>query len=538
MSTFKTKKIKSLPIPTETNVSEMPSTLKKRIRIGIGIFLAVLVSVFLINLWLSAMGNVRISNTEVIFKPIIFWTSEKKADEASINILIAGIWGKWHEWWSLTDSLMLANLNPNTKKVTLLSIPRDLFVAYGKNSAGRINALYGLWKENGEWINLLAKKVSEITGQPIHHYLVIDFSGFKELVDALGWIEVDVPHDLVDYEYPNDNWGYTTFVVRTWRQEFDGATALKYARSRHSTSDFDRSERQQLLLKAIKNRVLQTEILTSPTKIQWVYDSLVSHIDSDLTLGNLVDIGLKFQEIPSDQIYIYNLNNNCFWTNCSAGAYLYTPSREYFGWASAVIPEGASISKLSTYTDIIRFTNLIFLFPELKSERYPINIITSKSNEKKAKRLYTELQKLWIQFEGRNTILLTWSIDNSHITIYRNEEADIGFKEDASIIKALKFLDETIPYSFTNHNEYITDSGPRIEIILGKDIDSYFTFAKTPYYLPEIESSTGKENSTNSSEIKIIKTKPGPLSTGKNQGKAGGGNPSEYIVQPGQWEDF
>jgi hypothetical protein len=59
-----------------------------------------------------------------------------------------------------------------------------------------------------------------------------------------------------------------------------------------------------------------------------------------------------------------------------------------------VIPEGASISKLSTYTDIIRFTNLIFLFPELKSERYPINIIASKSNEKKAKRLYTELQKL------------------------------------------------------------------------------------------------------------------------------------------------
>jgi len=537
MSTFKTKKIKSLPPQTETNVSEIPSTLKKRIRIGIGIFLAILVSAFLINLWLSAMGNIRISNTEVAFKPIIFWSSEKK-DEASINILIAGIWGKWHEWWSLTDSLMLANLNPNTKKVTLLSIPRDLFVAYGKWSAGRINALYGLWKENGEWINLLAKKVSEITGQPIHHYLVIDFWGFKELVDALGRVEVDVPHDLVDREYPDDNWGYTTFVVRAGRQEFDGATALKYARSRHSTSDFDRSERQQLLLKAIKSRVLQTEILTSPTKIQWIYDSLISHIDSDLTLGNLVDIGLKFQEIPSDQIYVYNLNNSCFWMSCSAGAYLYTPSREYFGWASAVIPEWASISKLSTYDDIVRFVNLVFLFPELKTERYPINIIASKANEKKAKRLYTELQKLWIQFEGKNNILLTGSIENSHVTIYRNDEADIGFKEDAPIIKVLKFLDETIPYSFTTHNEYITDAGPRIEIILGKDMDSYFTFAKTPYYLPEIESSTGKENWINSSEVKSEKVKSIPSSSIKKDVKVEVKSPSEYSIEPGQWEEF
>ncbi len=98
-------------------------------------------------------------------------------------------------------------------------------------------------------IKLLAEKVSEITGQGIDGYIVIDFSGFKNIVDALGGIHIDVPKDLVDREYPDNNWGYEVFTVRAGPQDFDGATALKYARSRHSTSDFDRSERQQLLLK-------------------------------------------------------------------------------------------------------------------------------------------------------------------------------------------------------------------------------------------------------------------------------------------------
>ena len=98
-------------------------------------------------------------------------------------------------------------------------------------------------------IKLLAEKVSEITGQSIDEYMVIDFSGFKSIVDALGGIEIDVPKDLVDREYPDNNWGYEVFSVRRGLQTFNGERALKYARSRHSTSDFDRSERQQLIIK-------------------------------------------------------------------------------------------------------------------------------------------------------------------------------------------------------------------------------------------------------------------------------------------------
>ncbi len=80
---------------------------------------------------------------------------------------------------------MLIHANRETKSVTLLSLPRDLYVAYGANSAGKINALYPIGQGQGKGVNLLVEKVSEITNQPIHHYAVIDFSGFKSVVDAL-----------------------------------------------------------------------------------------------------------------------------------------------------------------------------------------------------------------------------------------------------------------------------------------------------------------------------------------------------------------
>jgi LCP family protein required for cell wall assembly len=120
-------------------------------------------------------------------------------------------------------------------------------------------------KSEKQGINYLAAKVSEITGQSINHYLVVDFRGFQKIVDVLGGVEVDVPHDLIDRMYPVDGQDrYTTLIIRSGPQYFDGSTALKYARSRHSTSDFDRSERQQIIIKAIKERALSAGFLTNP----------------------------------------------------------------------------------------------------------------------------------------------------------------------------------------------------------------------------------------------------------------------------------
>ena len=90
-------------------------------------------------------------------------------------------------------------------------------------------------------------------------------------------------------------------------QTFDGDTALMYARSRHSTSDFDRSERQQLLIKAIKDKALSIDFLTSPSKIQEVLQAIRAHLDTDLTVSHVVEFGSMMQEIGDDGVSVYNL---------------------------------------------------------------------------------------------------------------------------------------------------------------------------------------------------------------------------------------
>lgn len=105
---------------------------------------------------------------------------------------------------------------------------------------------------------------------------------------------------------------YTTFSIKKGLQTLDGQTALKYARSRHSTSDFDRSRRQQLVIKAVKEKLFSMNILTSPTKIKSLYYAIISHIKTDLTLAQLVSLGLFAKDIPTENILAFNLNDSCF----------------------------------------------------------------------------------------------------------------------------------------------------------------------------------------------------------------------------------
>ncbi len=436
---------------------------------------------------------------------------------------------------------MLARIDEKSKKITLLSLPRDLYVAYKWwKTSWRINALYGMniWDTRG--INLLAEKVSEITGQPIDHYMIIDFTGFKYIVDALGGIDIDVPKDVVDREYPDNNWWWTTFIVRHWVQTFNGETALRYARSRHSTSDFDRSERQQLLIKSIKDKALSLDFLTSPTKIQDVLSAIRSHLNTDLTVSDIIKYGGLMKDLSNDDINVYGLWNNCVALNCSAGAYLYNPAREYFNWASVLIPENASANKLSYYVDTARFTEFIFNNPNIRNEKIPLVIVHTKSNYQQARNVAIALRKLGFQFENDWLFVVsTGAVETSHINVYRNDTIDLWWKDDGFVIKALKDVEEKIPYISTVHNEYVTTDGPKIEIVLGKDALSYFTMAKPAYYLPYIPTvSTWVtiSGTTISWEKKVKKSRTTwtqatiPETTEQTN--------TEYSVAPWEWENF
>lgn len=272
----------------------------------------------------------------VVTRNLPFLKTEPK--EEKLNILLTGVGGAGHDGTDLTDTIILASVNRRSGTVSMLSIPRDLYVeipAGRTTSRGKINEVYFRALKNStpeEAMRALEEKVTEITGEPIDRYLNIDFAGFRKFVDVLGGIEVDVPEDIVDYEYPDNNWGYQTFRIKKGFQQLDGSTALKYVRSRHSTSDFDRSARQQLVLKAIKDKLFSLDALTSPSKLSSLYSAVTSHIKTDVSFDEILELAVFAKNLENSKILSFNLNDGCFQSAsfCNVGGFLYTPAREQF----------------------------------------------------------------------------------------------------------------------------------------------------------------------------------------------------------------
>ena len=232
----------------------------------LGRVLITLIVIFCAALAVVAGVKALVSMRVLSVSSVVSVTASKLPTDAygHTNILLLGEGDKTHDGLDLTDSIMVASIDATNKSVAMLSLPRDLYLLKtDKMGAGRINTLYRDYKgtlvEGGQTrpeasrnaMMEIAKELGTVLGVEIHHVIKVDFSGFTQAVDAVGGIYIDVPQDLVDPEYPASETGYTTFTLLAGQRHLDGETALKYARSRHSTSDFDRSRRQQQILTAI-----------------------------------------------------------------------------------------------------------------------------------------------------------------------------------------------------------------------------------------------------------------------------------------------
>lgn len=396
-------------------------------------------------------------------------------EQDKINILITGIgWGD-HDGANLTDTIIFTSLHPKTKTVSMLSLPRDLYVEYPLKGHGKINEIYMrsiLAKESpAQAMGRLGDKLREITWEKMDHYLSIDFSGFTKFIDLLGGIEVDVPHELIDRQYPDNNWGYTTFAIQKWPQVLDGATALKYARSRHSTDDFDRSLRQQLVIKAVKDKLFSMDILSSPTKIKSLYYAVVSHIKTDLTMGQLASLALFAKDVPTDNILSFNLNDSCFQglAYCERGGFLYTPLRELFGGASILLPDGATPGHLDAYGEISKFANLIFNYPEMFLENPEITIINSTRSSGIANRIALNLKKFGFNVPDRDSIGSTKDpYDKTQVFATWDATNKIGIDPAGKTLEALSLF-IFAPQQSVGANKYSKTPSPKIEVVLGKD---------------------------------------------------------------------
>lgn len=264
-------------------------------------------------------------------------TTNSPQTDQSLSILLLGFGGPSHDGGSLTDSLILVNINPKEKSIKVISIPRDLWVAiptdYDNPTKQKINAAYSIGLDNIMYPNkkeefkgitgggnLAMYAVSEVTSYTPQYFISVDFSGFTSSIDLLGGIDINVAKTFEDKFYPikgeeNNTCGFSEEEINAFKQKYtdfnlekqftcryetlhfekgmqqmNGETALKFVRSRHSETygnDFARSERQHAVLEAIKEKVLSTQILNSASPI---FKKLTASVKTNIEIENLQEI--------------------------------------------------------------------------------------------------------------------------------------------------------------------------------------------------------------------------------------------------------
>lgn len=206
------------------------------------------------------------------------------APPETTNILILGSdvrAGTAEEKIARTDSIMILSINPRKHEVSIFSLPRDVFIespTYGYLRANTVIRNAELSQE-GTGIAEMVTAMEYTFGLEIDHYIRLDFEGFIEVVDALGGVKVDVPKDIVDYDYPTSDYGTMVIEFKAGEQTLDGENALIYARTRHADDDYQRAGRQQQVIQGVFYR------LTNPLNIyRWpgVLAAINRNIETDM----------------------------------------------------------------------------------------------------------------------------------------------------------------------------------------------------------------------------------------------------------------
>jgi LCP family protein required for cell wall assembly len=204
----------------------------------------------------AALSLVRLSGEASLLSEV----TELPQRAQPLSLLLLGVDRRGDEVGpARSDSMMLAGIRSDTGSAALLSIPRDLWVMIPGVGEQRINAamVFGHDPALPQAAPQLAADTAALAfRRPVDRYVVLDFQTFVRFVDALGGIEIDVPSAIVDSEYPTPDYGVTTIRFDAGKQVMDGEAALIYARTRHTDSDFGRSERQQQVVEAIAARLL------------------------------------------------------------------------------------------------------------------------------------------------------------------------------------------------------------------------------------------------------------------------------------------
>ena len=222
-----------------------------------------------------------------------------KADR--INILFMGVGGEDHPTHDdLADSIILLSLKPSTKQAAIISIPRDLWVRIGPYGTHRINYAHEIGDNSGypgRGPGLLCDTVAQVTGQPVHAFVRVDFRAFEKIIDQLGGVDVYVQRGFYDYLFRDG-------FQKGWHH-LNGKRALAFARYRYvlgpEGDNFARELRQQQVIGAVRDRVQKLGPAEAMHLIA-AAQSLSEGTETNLSTGQMVTLYRTFHDIPQDHI--------------------------------------------------------------------------------------------------------------------------------------------------------------------------------------------------------------------------------------------
>lgn len=288
----------------------------------------------------------------------------KGEGDGRVNILVLGIGGAGHDGPNLSDTMMVWSIDPQTKDVAMLSVPRDLYVKIPGHGYGKINSANALGGPK-----LAEQVVENVIGVPIHYYAVVDFSGFKQAVDAVGGVDINVTTPLIDPKYPCDDGtkyanDYCPIHFNVGMQHMDGATALKYSRSRETTSDFARAARQQQVLVALRQKALTASTLTNPAKVTGLIEAIGNHFKTDLQFKDMMRLAAIVKDMDTTKITQKVLDTG------KPDSLLIDGSGTIAGAGSIELPKAGTFN----YSDIQDFVKNIFVDHYITEENARIEV--------------------------------------------------------------------------------------------------------------------------------------------------------------------
>ncbi|KAA3648454.1 MAG: hypothetical protein DWQ07_05530 [Chloroflexi bacterium] len=284
----------------------------------------------------------------------------------SVNFLLIGSDSRGSDSFR-TDVLIIVNVQPEHQLVTMISVPRDLYVYIPGWTMQRVNAAYQHGEAStypGTGFQLLGDTIEYNLGIKIDHTALVDFAGFQQIINTMGGIDVPTACEFTDWRIkspdldPEDEDNWELHTIGPGVEHLDGELALWYVRSRLRSSDFDRGRRQQEVLRAIFQRAVQLDMLT---RIPQLFQDFQDTVDTDVGLDDILSLAPLTKDLSAAQIRSYYINNDIIegWRTPKGASVLLPNADQLYGLLEEALspPDEDEEEHLETVVEVWNGTN-------------------------------------------------------------------------------------------------------------------------------------------------------------------------------------